>query len=237
MSGMFGSLLKDDVKISFVGPSGTGKSLTRRVVQSATGAEGLSCGDFMRKHVEEKYHVDLDQYTGKITADDDRQVDERAIHWLMKAGSKVIDGRTPSMFLFAMEERGILPVNSTLRIFVDCDRGVRARRALPKFRRKPGLEDIKVEEVMELQAQRDEIDEKRLIEIWRNEYGLKSREGLYGVPRPNNMSINTVEMTPEKTLFAILSRLTVISSLNVTSFPLAYLNGLVAIRDEMKPKS
>jgi cytidylate kinase len=230
------SIVKEDLKISFVGMSGTGKSLSRRVIQKSLGIAGLSSGDFMRDLVQEKYKVDLDKFTGNIVKEDDRNVDERAIRWLKEPGAKAIDSRTTSAFLYVMEQDGTLPINSTLRIFVDCDPDVRAERALSKFRKKPGLENITPPEVMKLLAERDESDEERIIDVWKDVWNIRTKESLYGVPEPNIMSIDTVAMKPEKVLFTILAKLTSMSHLSVSSLPLVYKRGLHAIAEEMGKK-
>lgn len=232
---MQSSLVREDLKISFVGLSGTGKSLTRRVMQKSLGIAGLSSGDFMRSHVQQKYGVDLDQFTENIVTEDDKKVDERALAWLQEPGSKAIDSRTTGAFLFAMEQNGTLPINSTLRIFVDCDPYIRAERALSKFRKKPGLENIDTHGVMELQALRDESDERRIIDAWKDEWGIRSNQSLYGFPEPNNMIINTV-MQPEKILFTILTKLISSSNLSMSSLPLVYKRGIHAIGEEMKTR-
>lgn len=227
-------LMNRKMVISFVGLSGTGKSLNRRVLQHSLAIRGTSSGDLMRQHILHTHGVDLEQYVGKIVDDDDRMVDQASIEWMKKSGARTIDGRTQGAFLAKMERDGEIESGSSLRVAIKCEpETVRASRALRKFRNKPGLEHIGVNGVVELQRVRDETDLDRYIRIWGDLYDFDCADGLYGLP-PNQLEINTAIVSPSSALVMVLANLVLLDALPISNLPIAYIRGESAINRFMK---
>ncbi len=147
--------------IAISGKAGSGKSTTAKELASKLNLKHYSIGDLMRQIAKEK-GISLMELSKLAEKDPsiDKELDNKQID-LRKKDNFVIDGRLTAFFI----------PNAGLKVFLDCDDGVRAERIMKEGRKDENSSNI--EELMEKIRQREQSEKKRYREIYNTDYSDK----------------------------------------------------------------
>ncbi len=170
--------------ITISGKAGSGKSTTAKELAKKLNLNHYSIGDLMREIAKEK-GISLMELSKQAEKDPsiDKELDQKQID-LRKKDNFVIDGRLTAFFI----------PNADLKIFLDCDDGVRAERILKEGRKDENSNNI--QELMEKIKQREQSEKKRYKEIYNIDYSDKK---LY------DLIIDTTNISPNEVIKRIMN--------------------------------
>ena len=170
--------------ITISGKAGSGKSTVAKLLSQKLGLRHYSIGDLMREMAAEKKITLLE--LNKL-AEKDKSIDFELDDKLKKLGKTkddfVVDGRLTAFFI----------PHAGIRIFLDADDKVRAKRILRDRRQEESNNNLK-ETIFNIKK-REESEKKR----YEKYYGVNYlNKNLY------NHVIDTTKMTPEKVIEKII---------------------------------
>ena len=170
--------------ITISGKAGSGKSTVAKEVAKELGLKHYSVGDLMRKLAKEK-KMPLNELSRLAEKDKsiDMELDKKTVE-LRAADNFVIDGRLTAYFL----------PYADLKIFLDCDAGVRAERILKDKRDDEKSKSLK--ELLEKIRQREKSERKRYSRLYKIDYHDKT---LY------NLMINTTNLSIREVVDEIMN--------------------------------
>lgn len=145
--------------ITISGKAGSGKSTVAKKLAEKIGHKHYSVGDLMRGMAKEKRLSLLE--LGKRAEKDkkiDMELDERQIKLGEKEKNFVIDGRLTAFFI----------KKANLKVFLDCDVKVRAKRILKDERKDEKSKNLK--EVIKKINEREESERKRYKKYYKVDY-------------------------------------------------------------------
>jgi len=145
--------------ITISGKAGSGKSTVAKALAKKLKLKHYSIGDLMRQMAKEKGISLLE--LSKIAEEDkkiDRELDKRQIQLGKKEKNFVIDGRLTAYFI----------KKADVKIFLDCDDGVRAKRILKDNERYEKEKNLK--EIMKNIKKREESERKRYKKYYKVDY-------------------------------------------------------------------
>jgi len=164
--------------ITISGKAGSGKSTVAKELARKLELKHYSIGDLMRQMAKEK-NISLSEL-GKLAEKDDsidKELDNRQIE-LKNEDNFVIDGRLTANFI----------PNSSLKVFLDCEDNVRAKRILKDERKDEDSKDIK--EIIKKINEREQSERKRYKQYYDVDY---YDEKLYDlIIDTTNISVNEV---------------------------------------------
>lgn len=166
--------------ITISGKAGSGKSTIARELAKRLNLDHYSIGDLMRQIAKEK-EISLAELNILAEKDKsiDRELDKKQIE-LRKKDNFIIDGRLTAFFI----------PNADLKVFLDCDDGVRAKRIFNDSR--DGERGKDIAELIEKIRQRELSERKRYKSLYNADYHNKELYNL--ILNTTNLSVNEVIM-------------------------------------------
>jgi CMP/dCMP kinase len=172
--------------ITVSGKAGSGKSTIAKALAKKLNLRHYSIGDLMRQIASEQ-HISLMEL-GRLAENDetiDRELDKKQVE-LRKSDNFVIDGRLTSFFI----------PNAQLRVFLDCDDTIRAKRIFDENRKDESSKDLN--ETIAKIKQREQSERIRYEQLYKVDYYDKK---LY------NLIVDTTHLNISQVLDKILEAL------------------------------
>ncbi len=172
--------------LTISGKAGSGKSTIAKDLAKKLKIRHYSIGDLMRQLAQEK-KVSLLELSKLAEEDEsiDRELDQKQIE-LRKQDNFVIDGRLTAFFI----------PNATLKVFLDCDNIIRAKRIIKEKRHDEQHETV--QQALKRIKMREDSERKR----YKQYYDVD-----YYDPRLYDMVIDTSNLRVDQVLGKIMDRI------------------------------